>query len=78
MNRYLLKESMNYSLTFHVCLYNKTITNIICFCKFRKSGVYVEFDVKRPLGNRTKFTGKFINSNRMELVSSAGTIWITR
>ena len=41
-------------------------------------GVYVEFDVKRPLGSRTKFTGKFINSNRMELVSSAGTIWITR
>ncbi len=41
-------------------------------------GVYVEFDVKRPLGERTKFKGKFINSNRMELGSSEGTLLITR
>lgn len=41
-------------------------------------GVYVEFDVRRPVGERIKFKGKFINSNRMELGSSEGTIWITR
>jgi len=41
-------------------------------------GVYVEFDVQRPFGGRTKFKGKFINSNRIELGSSEGTIWITR
>lgn len=41
-------------------------------------GTYVEFDVKRPLDSRIKFTGKFINSNRIELVSSEGSIVITR
>lgn len=40
--------------------------------------LYVEFDVQRPFGGRTKFKGRFINSNRMELASSEGTIWITR
>lgn len=41
-------------------------------------GTYVEFDVKRPFDGRTKFTGKFINSNRMELQSTEGAIVITR
>ena len=41
-------------------------------------GTYVEFDVMRPLDSRTKFTGKFINSNRIELQSSEGSIVITR
>jgi hypothetical protein len=41
-------------------------------------GTYVEFDVKRPLNSRIKFTGKFINSNRIELQSSEGSLVITR
>ena len=41
-------------------------------------GTYVEFDVMRPLGSRTKFKGKFINDNRIELQSSEGSIVITR
>ena len=39
---------------------------------------YVEFDVQRPFGGRTKFKGKFINSNRMELQSSEGTLVLTK
>ena len=39
---------------------------------------YVEFDVQRPVGGRIKFTGKFINSNRMELQSSEGSLVLTR
>ena len=39
---------------------------------------YVEFDVKRPIGSRTKFTGSFINSNRMELKSIEGNLVLTR
>jgi len=38
----------------------------------------VEFDVKRPFDGRTKFKGKFINSNRMELQSSEGALVLTR
>lgn len=41
-------------------------------------GTYVEFDVRRPFNSRIKFKGKFINSNRMELGSSEGSITITR
>ena len=41
-------------------------------------GTYVEFDVKRPFDSRTKFKGKFINSNRINLSSSEGNITITR
>jgi hypothetical protein len=41
-------------------------------------GTYVEFDVRRPFGSRTKFKGNFINSNRIELESSEGTLIITR
>lgn len=39
---------------------------------------HVEFDVQRPFDGRTKFTGKFINSNRMELESSEGSLVLTR
>jgi hypothetical protein len=38
---------------------------------------YVEFDVYRNSG-RLKFKGKFINSNRMELQSSEGSLVLTR
>ncbi len=41
-------------------------------------GAYVEFDVRRPFNSRIKFKGKFINSNRIELGSSEGSINITR
>ena len=41
-------------------------------------GLYVEFDVQRPFGGRTKFNGKFIDSNRMELSSSEGSLVLTR
>lgn len=39
---------------------------------------YVEFDVKRPFDGRTKFKGKFVNSNRMELQSSEGSLVLIR
>jgi hypothetical protein len=38
---------------------------------------YLEFDVYRNTG-RIKFKGKFINSNRMELQSSEGSLVLTR
>jgi len=38
---------------------------------------YVEFDVRRPEG-RIKFKGNFVNSNRINLQSSEGSIVITR
>ena len=41
-------------------------------------GVYVEFDVRRPFDGRTKFKGKFINSNRMEIESSEEVLSLTR
>jgi len=41
-------------------------------------GTYVEFDVKRPFGERTKFKGSFINSDRMELNSIEGSVVLTR
>jgi hypothetical protein len=41
-------------------------------------GTYVEFDVRRPVGGRTKFKGTFINSNRLELESSEGSLILTR
>lgn len=41
-------------------------------------GVYLEFDVQRPFDGRTKFSGKFINSNRMEISSSEGSLVLTR
>ena len=41
-------------------------------------GVYVEFDVRRPSEGRTKFKGKFINSNRMEIESSEEVLSLTR
>jgi hypothetical protein len=40
--------------------------------------LYVEFDVKRPAGGRTKFKGNFINSYRMELKSIEGSLVLTR
>jgi hypothetical protein len=39
---------------------------------------YVEFDVRRGNNGRIKFTGKFINSNRMELQSSEGSLVLIR
>lgn len=41
-------------------------------------GTYLEFDVQRPFGSRTKFSGKFIDSNRMEISSSEGPLVLTR
>jgi len=41
-------------------------------------GVYVEFDVRRPFDGRTKFKGKFINSDRIELQSGEGALVLTR
>jgi hypothetical protein len=41
-------------------------------------GAYVEFDVRRPFGSRTKFKGNFVNSNRLELESSEGQLVLTR
>ena len=38
---------------------------------------YVEFDVSRPAGI-IKFTGNFVNNNRIDLQSSDGNITITR
>jgi hypothetical protein len=38
---------------------------------------YVEFDVNRPAGI-IKFTGNFVNNNRIDLQSSEGNITITR
>ncbi|MGE5845145.1 MAG: hypothetical protein ACM34O_00370 [Ignavibacteria bacterium] len=38
---------------------------------------YVEFDVSRPAGI-IKFTGNFVNNNRIDLQSSEGNITITR
>jgi hypothetical protein len=41
-------------------------------------GTYVEFDVRRPPGERIKFKGNFINSNRLELQSAEGSLVLTR
>jgi len=84
-------DEANSSYTFFFVTYDSTVargifwgteehptegTSQLCgfFDKF-----YVEFDVQRPTNGRTKFKGKFINSNRMELDSSgAALIILTR
>jgi hypothetical protein len=72
--------------TFHFVTFDSLVTRGIFFgeedgpdeeftelCGFF-DGVYVEFDVRRPVGNRTKFKGNFTDSNRMELESPEGNI----
>jgi len=39
---------------------------------------YIEFDVKRPFGDRIKFKGTIINNGRIELSSVEGSVVITR
>jgi hypothetical protein len=87
-NTWTVESDSNY--TFSFVTFDSTVTRGIFWgdedhptegsselCGFF-DGVYVEFDVRRAPDERIKFKGKFINSNRMELGSSEGTIFITR
>lgn len=87
-NQWTVESDSNY--TFSFITFDSTVTRGIFWggedhptegfselCGFF-DGVYVEFDVQRPFIDRIKFKGKFINSNRIELGSSEGTIFITR